>query len=309
MSEGGNFVNLSHLRYFVQLAHTRHFTRAAEQLYITQPSLSHAISQLERELGVPLFEKGNRNVELTVFGERFLESVEQSLEILDESVDYLHRCAQGNGLIRLGLLRTLGVDYAPRLAADFIAARPDKQIDFTFHTDVTYALLDKLKRRELDIVFSSEAPESYRFLCQPVTRQDLVLIVPSDHPLAKYHSIDLADTLSEPYVKFAPGSGLRYVVDDLFKQIGDETPPTAYEIQEDQVVAGMVSHGFGIAIVPYMEMLLRLNVKILQIARPVPDRRFYMVTEPSLTQSPVVEDFKQFVLSRSPFATPETAGV
>ena len=76
-------MNLSHLRYFVQLAHTRHFTRAAEQLYITQPSLSHAISQLERELGVPLFEKGNRNVELTVFGERFLESVEQSLEILD----------------------------------------------------------------------------------------------------------------------------------------------------------------------------------------------------------------------------------
>ena len=54
MSEGGNFVNLSHLRYFVQLAHTRHFTRAAEQLYITQPSLSHAISQLERELGAPV---------------------------------------------------------------------------------------------------------------------------------------------------------------------------------------------------------------------------------------------------------------
>ena len=140
-------MNLTHLRYFVQLAHTRHFTRAAEQLYITQPSLSHAISQLERELGVPLFEKGNRNVELTLFGERFLASVEQALEILDESVDYLHRCARGNGLIRLGLLRTLGVDYVPGLAQAFLAEHPDRQIEFTFHTDVTYALLDKLKRR------------------------------------------------------------------------------------------------------------------------------------------------------------------
>ena len=57
-------MNLSHLRYFVQLAHTRHFTRAAEQLYITQPSLSHAISQLERELGVPVIPVAQDGYEL-----------------------------------------------------------------------------------------------------------------------------------------------------------------------------------------------------------------------------------------------------
>ena len=65
-------MNLYHLRYFVELAHTRHYTRAAERLCITQPSLSHAIAQLERELGVPLFEKSGRNTELTRFGEQFL---------------------------------------------------------------------------------------------------------------------------------------------------------------------------------------------------------------------------------------------
>ena len=110
--------------------------------------------------------------------------------------------------------------------------------------------------------------------------------------------------MQEPYVKFASGSGLRYVVDDLFRQLGPETPPTAYEIQEDQVVAGMVSHGFGIAIVPYMDMLLRLNVKILQITRPVPDRKFYLVTDPTVTHTPAAEDFREFVLSNSPFAAP-----
>ena len=293
-------MNLSHLRYFVQLAHTKHYTRAAEQLFITQPSLSHAISQLERELGVPLFEKGSRSVILTPFGSQFLESVEASLAILDDSVAYLQRCAQGNGLIRLGLLRTLGVDYVPKLASDFMAEHPDRQIDFTFHTDVTYHLLDKLKTRELDMVFSSRAPESYHFQCEPIRAQDLVLIVPTNHPLAKQHSVDLADTANEPYVKFSPGSGLRYVIDELFQQAGIN-PPTAYEIQEDQVVAGMVSNGFGIAVVPYMEMLLWLNVKMLQIAKPVPDRRFYLVTDPSVTLSPAAQEFRKFVLESSPY--------
>ena len=79
---------------------------------ISQPSLSHAIVQLEQELGVPLFEKNGRNVELTQFGEVFLKQVRQSLEILDGSVDYLHRIAAGNGVVQLGLLRALGVECA-----------------------------------------------------------------------------------------------------------------------------------------------------------------------------------------------------
>lgn len=68
-------MNLSHLRYFVQLAKTGHYTRTAEQLYITQPSLSHAISQLEHELGVPLFEKATRGVTLSPAASSFRDYV------------------------------------------------------------------------------------------------------------------------------------------------------------------------------------------------------------------------------------------
>lgn len=293
-------MNLSHLRYFVQLAKTRHYTRAAEQLYITQPSLSHAISQLEHELGVPLFEKASRGVELTQFGRQFLESVQQSLSILDESVHYLQQCAKGSGIIRLGLLRTLGIDYVPKLAAEYIKLHPEQKIEFTFHTGVTFELLDGLKRREFDLVFSSKAPGEYNFISLPVTHQDLVLIVPSGHPLAARHTVELAEILDEPFIQFSHGSGLRYVVDGLFKAI-DAAPATAYETQEDQVIAGMVSNGFGIAIVPYMDMLLRLNVKILQIANPSPDRKFFLVTDPSVTLSPAADSFRDFVLSKSPF--------
>ena len=76
-------MNLYHLRYFVTLAHLEHYTKAAENLSITQPSLSHAISLLENELGVALFEKEGRNIVLTKYGKIFLKDVEKLLEILD----------------------------------------------------------------------------------------------------------------------------------------------------------------------------------------------------------------------------------
>lgn len=93
-------MNLFQLRYFVTLAKMQHYTRAAHELCITQPSLSHAISQLEAELGVALFEKSGRNTTLTSFGEEFLICANRTLATLDSGVSSLQRSARGDGLIR-----------------------------------------------------------------------------------------------------------------------------------------------------------------------------------------------------------------
>ena len=289
-------MNLPQLRYFVELAHTQHFTRAAERLCITQPSLSHAITQLETELGVPLFERTGRATALTRYGEQFLTCVQQALTTLDEGVDALQRVARGEGLIRLGLLRTLGVEFVPSLAARFLTANPDKDIRFTFNTGVTQQLLEGLLENRFDLVFCSQPPAELRLTAVPVGRQDLVLIVPRSHPLASLHTVDLADTLSYPQIYFSKGSGMRDVVDGLFAQIGG-SPQIAYETEEDQVIAGLVSQGFGISVVPYMELLLRLDVKILQISRPVWERNFYLVSNDKLYLPPAVRQFRQYVLN------------
>ena len=105
------------------------------------------------------------------------------------------------------------------------------------------------------------------------------------------HAIaQLEQVLGDPFIQYAHGSGLRHVINDMFAQI-DASPNVAYEIQEDQVIAGLVAQGFGVSIVPYMEMLLRLNVKILQISRPVPNRIIYLVTAPAMMLSPAAADF------------------
>ena len=104
-------MNLFQLRYFVTLAKMQHYTRAAHELCITQPSLSHAISQLEAELGVALFEKSGRNTTLTSFGEEFLICANRTLATLDSGVSSLQRSARGDvflvgHLIKIGLHHT-----------------------------------------------------------------------------------------------------------------------------------------------------------------------------------------------------------
>ena len=287
-------MNLFYLRYFVTLARVKHYTRAAEQLCITQPSLSHAISQLENELGVPLFEKSGRNTTLTRFGEEFLVCAEHTLSTLDAGVSSIRKSARGEGLIRLGFLRTLGVEFIPRLAAGFLKKNAELDIHFTFHTGVTQHLLEGLAARKYDLIFCSEPLEKENLTVIPIQKQDLVLITPKDHPLASRNDIDLEETLLYPHIFFDKSSGIRNVVDRMFSQIGRQ-PEMAYETEEDQVIAGLVAQKFGIALVPYMDLLLKLDVKILSIRSPSCERAIFMINDNRIYMPPAVKRFREFV--------------
>lgn len=95
-------MNLFYIRYFVELAKEQQYTKAAKNLNITQPSLSHAIHQLEEELGVLLFEKTGRNTVLTRYGEEFLVYAENTIRTLDQGIRLMQKAAHGEGVIRLG---------------------------------------------------------------------------------------------------------------------------------------------------------------------------------------------------------------
>lgn len=288
-------MNLNYLNYFVKLAEMHHYTRAAEQLGISQPSLSHAIRQLEDELGVPLFEKVGRNTTLTRFGEEFLECSKRTLSVLDDGVTALQRSARGEGLVRLGFLRALGTEYIPKLAAEYMAANPDKNIRFTFHSGITKDLLDDLESQKYDLVFCSKPVAERHVIATPVTEQELVMIVPNGHPLAGRGSIDLADAASYPFIQYSVGSGLRDLIDALFNSIG-ERPNISYETEEDQVIAGLVAQGLGISIVPRMEILERLDLSVLTISSPPYKREFFMVSNESVFLPRAAYNFQRFVL-------------
>lgn len=291
-------MNLDHLRYFVRLAEVRHYTRAAEQLGISQPSLSHAINQIEAELGVPLFEKSGRNTTLTRFGEEFLECAEHSLSILDAGIETLQRYGRGEGVVRLGFLRTLGINYIPQLTSDFLKADPDCNVQFSFHSGLSSELLEDLIQRKYDFVFCSEPDPALGLNAVAVDSQELVVIVPKDHPLAERESISLAETLPYPAVFFAEGSGLRKIVDRMYDAVGGK-PASVVETEEDEVIAGLVSSGFGTAVVPYMDMLEKLEVSVLKITDHPYSRNFFMVQNDAAFLTSAAQRFRSFVLGRT----------
>ena len=122
--------------------------------------------------------------------------------------------------------------------------------------------------------------------------------MPKDHPLAERQSVSLIDTLPYPAVYFAEGSGLRGLIDRMYESIGGK-PVAAAETEEDEVIAGLVASGFGTAVVPYMDMLEKLNVKILKITDPPYSRKFYMVENDSAFVTTAAQRFRSFVLGRT----------
>lgn len=262
-------MNLYHLRYFATLAHLEHYTKAAEILSITQPSLSHAISSLEKELGVKLFEKDGRNVVLTKCGQAFLVDVEQALNMLDSSVNKLQMTGSGEGRIDIAELRVLSSTVVPNFVKGFLDSSSNKKIDFHFHssTGLTSDMIQGLKERKYDIAFCSKMDNEPLIEFTPVAKQELVLIVPKEHPLEGKTSIDLKESLAYPHIVFSKRSGLRQVIDKLFEKCGGY-PEIAYSMEEDQGVAGLVGAGFGIAVVPKMPILSYMPVSIIEIATP-----------------------------------------
>ena len=166
-------MNLNQLTYFVTLAQIENYTRAAKRLDITQPSLSHAISNLEKELQVPLFERHGRNVTMTKYGEMFLKYVQDSLHILNLGVERIQEAARiPGGSISIGYIHTQGRRFIPELVRGFLDEQEGKKIVnkcykdakamIEEHIDVLHkcaALLlekERINRAEFEALFEPE---------------------------------------------------------------------------------------------------------------------------------------------------------
>ena len=291
-------LNLYHLRYFVTLAHWEHYTKAAEELSITQPSLSHAISSLEDEIGVPLFEKEGRNIVLTKYGRLFLSDVEKSLQILDAGVSNLDLTSRGGGKIDVAYLQEVSLHLVPALCRSFLDSLQKDNVCFHFHTlPDTDSILEGLKEKKYDIAFCKKSEKDVDIEFSPVFHQELVLIVPPSHPLASFYEIDLKTTLGYPQIGFSRDNPLRGDINRLFAGIG-KRPVFLYELMDERAIAGLVVEGFGIAILPENYFLNQLNLRKIPIRNPGWEQRYYMAVRRDKYLSPAVLKFKNFVNQR-----------
>ena len=186
-------MNLSQLNYFKKLAEVLHYTRAAQELFITQPTLSGAISSLEKELGAPLFERNGRSVLLTPYGEVFYEHVCLALRAIDDGVAAVSaRSSASFGTVNLGTTFTTQDHYLPSLIRDFEEAF-DKRVIVKVSQGFTNYLTEQLHRGTLDVAFCGKRDNEPDIAYFPVKHCELAFYVRDDHPLASADTITFAE--------------------------------------------------------------------------------------------------------------------
>lgn len=270
-------MNLQHLRYFIVLADLEHYTEAAKKLHITQPTLSHAIATLEEELNVSLFTKQGRNIILTHQGREFYATVKSSIAILDKGIERLQKRLSNKPVINLTLLRVLGRRAVPNLVREYLETFPEEEVLFDFHNDsgMSMDMIEGLINDQYDLAFCSKINHYPTISYIPVFSQDMVLVVPKKHPLSLLETITVEDTLDYPQVWFSKRSGIRPVVEEIYKEF-KQRPQVVFEVSEDETVAGLVSQGFGLAIMPRLDFLASISdIEVLDIASLKESRIYY----------------------------------
>lgn len=293
-------MNLNHLQYFRVLAKLEHYTQAAQQLSITQPSLSHAISLLEKDLGVALFEKQGRNIRLTTHGHVFLTYVEKALEEIERGEKVLRELThQIEGSVSLGFIPSLASSFIPSMIQSFLQHQNNK-IQFSFKQNQTKSLIQGLKDEQYDLVLCSHLDHEPDIEFIPLLRQELVLIVSSHHPLSKKESIQLHELLSYPFISFKQENELYHPITNLFKK-ENLTPQIVCEVEDITTVLGFVSVDYGISILPNRSFTQQENIKVIPIDHHNVEYPVYLGSKQEQTYNPSLTALKNYLIENRDF--------
>ena len=259
-------MTLFQLQYFKTLAKVLHYTQAAKELHIAQPSLSYSISELEKELGVKLFNKENRKIQLTIYGEQFLSYTEKALALLDEGVNVLQQMAgSASQIVRLGYFHSIATSLIPSLMADIYCQEENRPVRFQFFEAPSSDVFAELQKGSLDLAFCMDQDDSVASI--PIMRQPLYLVVPSNHPLADRKSVSFDDFAREPAVMLDKTSNLRILMDQIYNRRG-VIPNVVFEVRECNTALQYVSLRFGVSVVPEVPALKNDQISVIPIEDP-----------------------------------------
>ena len=289
-------MTLLQLQYFQVLAQTLHYTRTSEKLHISQPSLSYAIGELEKELGVKLFHREKRRVVLTVYGQQFLPYVSKALSLLQDGADSLQEMlGKAPQIVRLGYFHSVSASFIPALVESFYQQEEARNIRFQFVESSSYDILSQLQSGRLDLGFSLHRAEWAESV--GIMRQPLYLAVPANHPLSSRSCVSFADFAHEPQIMLEQGSNLRSNLDQIFSLRG-VIPNIVFEVRECNAALQYVGLGFGVSVLPQVPAMDTDKVFVLPISDQ--DREFvrtvYFTFRKAHPLSPAAQKFKEHII-------------
>ncbi|MFP4282131.1 MAG: LysR family transcriptional regulator [Opitutales bacterium] len=244
-------MELHQLAYFVEVARTGNFSRAAQQRHVSQPSLSQQIRKLEEELGEPLFQRGRHGARLTPLGETLLPRAQLILkEVAAARDDAQHFTTLAQGTVKLGAIPTVAPYLLPRILRQVAAHFPALRV--TVREETTGSLVRLLHEGELDLALASPPfAESDRVHFRPLLRDELLIVLPVDHPDAGREALSLEALRRAPLVLMNDTHCLNRQTRDVCEGRGLQPSVAIHSAQLDTAVA-LVSSGLGLSLVPAM---------------------------------------------------------
>lgn len=240
-------INLHHLRVFTAVAETGGFSRAAVTLRLSQPAVSKSVRELERELGLALFDRSGRAARLTDAGALLLGrakelfGVERIAEAELRSLRGLER-----GVLRVGASTTVATYFLPPLLARFHALYP--RVVLRVVSANTRSIARRLLEGRLDIAIVEGPVEHVRISAAPWLQDELVVIAPATHRLVRKRRVRVADLEGESFILREPGSGTRDVAEAALAAHGIH-PRTGLQLGSTEAIKQAVAAGLGLALV------------------------------------------------------------
>ncbi|WP_080796272.1 LysR family transcriptional regulator [Corynebacterium pacaense] len=288
------------LRGFIAVAASGHLTDTADALGVPQPTLTRRIRRVEAAVGADLFDRGGRRLSLNARGRAFLPHAVRMLdELADGSAKVARLMDPERGTVRLDFMHSLGTWMVPDLLRDYRARH--RLVDFRLHQGAAQVLIDRVLDDASDLALVGPRPEEAgtELGWHQLRLQRLALAVPEGHRLAEPGAvpIDLREASEENFIGMFPGYGTRLLLDRISADLGF-TPTLVFESMELTTVAGLVSAGLGVALLPLDDPYLAPVGLVLRPLDPPAHRELGLVWRAGAEPAPPVDLFRQFVMQR-----------
>lgn len=294
---------LDQLRILKAIATEGSFKRAADSLYVSQPAVSLQVQNLERQLNVPLFDRGGRRAQLTEAGHLLLEYGDRILSLCRETCRAIEdlQNLQGGTLI-VGASQTTGTYLLPRMIGLFRQRYPDVAVQLHVHS--TRRTSWSVANGQVDLaIIGGEVPGELQDSLEiiPYAEDELALIMPVFHPLANAEIIRKEDLYQLKFIVLDSQSTIRKVIDQVLSRSGIETGNLHVEMELNSIEAikNAVQAGLGVAFVSISAIEKELQMGMLhrgRIETIVVHRTLSVIFNPNRYRSKAAEAFTEEIL-------------
>lgn len=288
-------VSLRQLRAFLAVARLGSFSRAAESLHVSQSALSGLIKELEVVLGVPVFDRSTRKIQLAEVGRKLHPIVEKVIQDLDAALDEVTSLkALKTGMVRMAAPQLMSCTLLPEVIAAYRIVHPDIQIRLV--DCVVESVLPRVFSSEVDFGIGPERDPSPEITARTLFEMPFMAVFPQGHPLGKLKRIRWADAVEYQIIALQGQFTERLSV-DLHVTLPNLTLNPSNEVTFMTTALSMVSANQGVAAcLPYARSLAvpyRLQMRLLH--DPQVMRKFFVFTRNGRSLSPAAESFIDFL--------------